>query len=74
MSTLSSLTDKDVDGGLRALQGITGLRAQDIDFARQQDLREQEMLDSLEKMLKDAGIRGQYKRGYTRTNTQILEN
>ena len=73
MATLNSLTDEDVPGGLRTLQGITGIRMDDIDFERQKELKDLETIQALEKMLKDAGIRGQFTRGYNRKNTTILE-
>ncbi len=69
LSTLNAVTDQDTEAGLRALQGLTGVRTDDINFERMAEIQQEQMIKDLEKLLRDAGVRGQFTRGYTRTNT-----
>jgi hypothetical protein len=74
VSTYSSVTDLDVSKGMRGLQLLTGIRAYSYDEVLLQQRKEDEMIRAMEKLLKDAGIRGQFTRGYNRTNTTLIEN
>lgn len=72
--TISKITDEDISGELRALQGITGVRTFNFDEEVLQQQKDREMIQKVERVLKDAGIRGEFKRGYNRKNTKLLEN
>lgn len=74
VSTYSSATDLDISKSMRTLQGLTGIRAYSYDEVLLQQRKEDEMIRAMEKLLKDAGIRGSFTRGYNRTNTTLIEN
>ena len=73
MKMLSDITDKDVDGGLKTLQTLTGVRTENLDFEREKQKQEEKILKDLQEVLKNAGVMGEFTRYYTRKNTQRVE-
>lgn len=74
ISTVGSMTDKDVSGDLRTLGLFTGIQARPFEEEQLASQREREMAEQLERLLRDSGIRGQYIRGYNKNKTQLIEN
>lgn len=70
---LGSMTDEKISEEAKALSAITGVQARSVDFAQLEKDQEEQLRRQLEKILSDAGIRGQFVRSYTRKNTKPVE-
>lgn len=73
MNILGSMTDQDISSQAKSLSLITGIQARSADFEQLEKQQEEELRLKLEKILKDSGVRGEFKRGYTRKNTTPVE-
>ena len=67
---LGQMTDDNISGQAKALSSITGVTARSANFAQLEAQQEELLRTQLEKVLMDAGIRGQFTRAYNRKNTQ----
>lgn len=74
MSTIGNLSDDDIASQERFLQLFTGIKIDEYNMESLRAREEADIVNGLEKILRDAGIRGQFTRGYTREGTTILEN
>lgn len=73
MNILGQMTDENVSNDAKLLSSFTGIQARSADFERLKKEQEDLLRMKLEKKLQDAGIRGQFTRGYTKKNTQPVE-
>jgi len=72
-TTVSTVADENVSTGLKFLNFTTGIKGQSFEDATLEANKENELQKDLEWVLKTAGIRGQFTRGFNLKNT-IKEN
>lgn len=73
VSTLGNMTDEDLSTQVKSLQSITGIQARSIDFDLEEERQMETLRKDLEKLLKQSGVRGEFIRYYTKTNTKPIE-
>jgi len=73
ISTYSKISDKETDKDMKWLQTLTGINAQDFNEDELSQQRQEEQAKALEKILKDSGVLGEYKRVYKKKNVTIIE-
>lgn len=74
ITTLANINDSDTEDGLKALQTITGINIRDVNTEVELMRQDREMLEDVERILRQAGVTGEFQRTYQRKNTKIIEN
>lgn len=72
-TVLGTLGDQSITDQAKTLSSITGVQARSFNFEQAQAQQEELLRTQLEKILMDAGIRGQFTRSYNRKNTQVVQ-
>ena len=73
-NVLGQMTNASVSDQLKLLQGITGVNVRAYNFDSLQLQQEQQLQSSIEKLMRDAGVGGEFKRFYLKKNTtQVAE-
>ena len=72
-NVLGQMTNASVSEQLKLLQGITGVNVRAYNFDQLQLSQEEKLEASIEKIMKDAGVGGVFKRFYLKKNTQQVQ-
>lgn len=69
-NVLGQMTNATVSNQLKLLQGITGVNVRSYNFDQLERNQEEQLKSSIEKIMRDAGIGGEFKRFYLKKNIQ----